>query len=103
LALLPESYGFLHTSKDNIVVTALKKGFGRDSYILRYYEAADVEGEVEVEFASLLRCTSAEEVNLMEEPVGTIQVKKNALAVNTKGYAIKTLKLDIKAATPKAK
>jgi hypothetical protein len=101
--LLPESYGFLHTSKSNIVVTVLKKGFDRDSYILRYYEAADVEGEVEVEFASLLSCTSAEEVNLMEEPVGTIQVKKNALAVNTKGYAIKTLKLDIKATTPKAK
>ncbi len=103
VGLLPESYGFLHTAKNNIVVTALKKGFDRDSYTLRYYEAADVEGEVEIEFASLLRCTSAEEANLMEEPVGTLQTKKNTFAVDTEGYAIKTLKLDIKVTTPKAK
>jgi alpha-mannosidase len=103
VGLLPESYGFLHTSNNNIVVTTLKKGYDRDSYILRYYEAADVEGEVEIDFASLLRCTSAEEANLIEEPVGRVRAKKNALAVNTKGYAIKTLKLDIEATTPKSR
>ena len=100
---LPESYSFLHTSKDNIVVTALKKSFDRDSFILRYYEAADTEGEIEIELASLFRCASAEEGNLLEEPVGTLRAKKNALVVDTNGYAIKTLKLDIEATTPKAR
>jgi alpha-mannosidase len=103
VGFLPESYSFLHTSKDNIVVTALKKGFDRDSFILRYYEAADTEGEVEIEFGSLLRCVSAEKVNLLEEPVRKLRTKKNALAVDTNGYTIRTLKLDIEATTPKAR
>jgi alpha-mannosidase len=103
VGFLPESYSFLHTSKDNIVVTALKKGFERDSFVLRYYEAADDDGEIEIELASLFRCASAEEVNLLEEPVGTLRSKKNALAVDTNGYAIKTLKLALEATTPKAR
>ena len=70
---------------------------------MQYYEAADVGGEVEIGFASLLDCTFAEKTNLLEEPVGTIRAKKKTLAVDTQGYAIKTLKLDIKTTKPRAK
>ena len=85
------------------MITALKKSFNRDSFILRYYEAADTEGEIEIELASLFRYASAEEGNLLEEPIRTLRTKKNTLAVDTNGYAIKTLKLDIEATTPKAR
>ena len=99
--ILPETDSFLQTSADNVVVTALTQSVDRKGYLLRYYEAADRDGAVEVKVGPSLACASAKEVNLVETPVKDLEVKENAVTAGTVGFEIKTLKLKLSRPKPK--
>ena len=88
---LPKRWGFLEISHSNVVVSALKRG-ELGGTVLRLYEAAGtaVEG-MTIKLSGKL--ISAEETNLMEDPVGPVKVSGNALRMSLRPFEIKTFRL----------
>ncbi len=91
--VLPACWGLMQISHPNVVASALKPG-ADGGVILRLYEARGepVEG-VSITFA--VRVGAAEEVNLVEDSIQTIEVTDNAIRLNFKPFEIKTVKLAI--------
>jgi alpha-mannosidase len=89
-ALAPE-HSFLHTQNENIIVTSLKKAEDDDSLVLRFYEWAGKDGEVQLEIPP--GAQSASETDLMEKSIGNAGLQNNMLAVHAKPYSIETVKI----------
>ena len=86
-ALAPE-HSFLHTQNENIIVTALKKSEEDDALILRFYEWAGKDGDVELQLPPGAK--SAAETDLMEKAIGSASLQSDALKAHAKPYEIKT-------------
>ncbi|MHC4742506.1 MAG: glycoside hydrolase family 38 N-terminal domain-containing protein [Planctomycetota bacterium] len=91
---LPETAAFLETDAQNIIVTSLTKSRNA-GYTLRYYEAADKDDPTRINFRSGLTCTAAAQTDLMGATTKPLPLKDNTLTVETVGYEIKTLQLEI--------
>jgi alpha-mannosidase len=89
-ALAPEQ-SFLQTQQDNVIVTALKKAEDDGELVLRFYEWAGKEGDVELQLPA--GADSASETNLMESSLGSLPLQNGSVVVHTKPYEIKTLKI----------
>jgi len=91
--LMPGKWGFLEISNPNIVLSAFKPGTD-GSAVLRVYEAEGryTEG-VQVKFSAEI--VSAEETNLMEDPVRKLEASGNTLSFDLKPFEIKTIKLKL--------
>jgi alpha-mannosidase len=89
-ALAPE-HSFLSTQSTNVVVTALKNSEDNDGLILRYYEWAGKDGDIQ--FRIPPGATSASSADLMERPTGTVALEGGVLKVHTKPYSIETIKI----------
>jgi alpha-mannosidase len=89
-ALAPE-HSFLETQNENIIVTSLKKAEDDDSLVLRFYEWAGKDGDVQLQLPP--GAQSAAETDLMERPIGDAGLKNNMLTVHAKPYSIETVKV----------
>lgn len=87
--VLPAEHSFVTTPADNIVVTALKRAEDSNSLVLRYYEWAGKESDVKLQLPP--GAQSASETDLMERPIGSVEVENDRVTVHTKPYEIKTV------------
>jgi alpha-mannosidase len=88
---LPGEHSFVQVEPDNVVLTAVKKSEDDDSLVLRFYEWAGKEADVKLQLPP--GAQSAFETDLMERSIAELAVHNNAVAVHTKPYEIKTLKV----------
>jgi len=88
---LPPEHSFLQAKPENVIVTAIKKAEDGDALVVRFYEWAGRSGPVTIQLPA--GAQSAEETNLMEEPIGNVAVQHGEVSVPTKGYEIKTIKV----------
>ena len=85
---LPKVWGLFEVSKPNVVVTTLKQA--KDgSTILRLYEASGT-ATPGVTIKSKAKIGSANEANLMEDPVRELKVKMDSVRFDLGPYEIKT-------------
>jgi alpha-mannosidase len=89
---LPETYSFIKTDSDHVVLYAMKQmeGFYNTDAILRFYETEGREGDVTVEFPRSLRVT---ETNLLEDTVVGPIGEGDTVRFHIKPWEIKTLRL----------
>lgn len=85
----PAEMSYFHAVNDNVIVTALKKAEDSDALILRFYEWAGKEGDVQIVLPA--GAQSAADADLQEKAVTELVVKDNTVAVHTKPYEIKTV------------
>ncbi len=88
---LPGEHAFVRVEPDNLVLTAIKKSEDDDSIVLRFYEWAGREADVQLQLPA--EAQSASEADLMERSIASLAVHNNAVTVHTKPYEIKTLKV----------
>jgi alpha-mannosidase len=84
-------HSFVQPKADNVIVTAVKKSEDENALILRFYEWAGKQGDVDIQLPP--GATSASETDLMERPLGDLPVSKGEVKVPTKPYEIKTIKV----------
>ncbi len=96
---LSPQHSFVQTTNDNIVITALKKAEDDNALVLRYYEWAGQEKDVQLQV--LPNAMSAAETNLMENPIANLPVTSGIIAIHTKPYEIKTVKVQFAPANAK--
>ena len=92
---LPEQHSLLTIAGDNVVLTAVKKAEDSNALILRYYEWAGQESDVQLHPSAEI--AGAEETDLMERPLHPLSVAKGEVAVHTKPFEIKTVRLQLTA------
>jgi alpha-mannosidase len=97
--MLPGAHSFVEVQADNVVVTAMKKAENDDSVILRFYEWAGKDGAVKITLPP--GAQSASDADLMERPIAQIAIQGDTIAVPTKPYEIKTVKITFAAQRPK--
>jgi alpha-mannosidase len=88
---LPREHSFLQVGSDNVIVSALKKAEDENALVLRLYEWAGQQAEVKVQLPP--GAESARETDLMEKPMGGLQVNGSAVNVPIKPYEIKTVEV----------
>jgi Alpha-mannosidase len=91
---LGKSWSLLDVSSPNLLISALKPG--RDGgLILRLYEATGAAASnVHIKLSPGL--TSVSEVNLIEDELRSVPVQDNSFQFDSRGYEIKTFKLNLK-------
>jgi alpha-mannosidase len=94
---LKDEFSFLSVGAENVVITAVKKAEDDGALIIRFYEWAGKAGDVQVRMPS--GAESAAETDLMERPTGKLPLQGGSVAVPTKPYEIKTVRVEF--ATPK--
>ena len=88
---LKDEYSFLQLQPDNVVLTATKKAEDGDWLILRFYEWAGKEADVKLRLPA--GALEASETDLMERPVMDLSLLDGTVAVHTKPYEIKTIRV----------
>jgi alpha-mannosidase len=88
---MQEEHSFFEVQAENVVMTAIKKAEDDGSLILRFYEWAGKESDVKIVLP--VGAQSASETDLMERPIGDLAVPGGVLAVHTKPYEIKTIRV----------
>jgi alpha-mannosidase len=88
---LKEEHSFFEVQAENVIITAIKKAEDDGSLILRFYEWAGRESDVKIVLPA--GAESASETDLMERPIGDLAVAGGVLAVRTKPYEIKTIRV----------
>lgn len=89
--MLADTHSFLQIASDNVVVTAFKKAEDNNDLVVRFYEWAGKDSNIQLQFSNAME--SSQETNLMEKPVGSLAPKANVVAVPTKPYEIKTVQI----------
>jgi alpha-mannosidase len=88
---LPSEHSFLETKSENIIVSALKKAEDENALILRFYEWAGKEADVELQLPP--NPQSASETDLMERTTGNVALQSGHVTVHVKPYEIKSVKV----------
>ena len=89
--VLPPAHTFVDLKTENVILTALKKAEDDDALVLRFYEWAGKEGDVKIQLPP--GAQSAHDADLMERPIADLLVQNGTVAVHTKPYEIKTVKI----------
>ena len=90
---LPKQWGLLEISHPNCVVSALKPGKG-GATVLRVYEATGKPAPgVKIKFQA--QVTTAQEVNLMEDPIRKLEAPDNTVSFDLAPFEIKTFLLQL--------
>ena len=87
---LPQQWGFLDVTPQNVVVSALKPG-ADGTAVLRVYEATGKPTGATIRLSA--QVNAAQEVNLMEDSGPEIAVADNTLQLELRPFEIKTIKL----------
>ena len=83
---------FLSVDKRNVVLETVKKAEDGDGIIVRLYEVENARTKVTLYCADAI--LSAEETNLLEQPVeSAIDVKENEISLTIKPYEIRTIRI----------
>jgi len=91
---LPLEHSFVAIKGDNVVLTAVKKAEDADALIVRFYEWAGRDGEVQLNVPK--GATSATFTNLMEKPEGTPLnvIDSEQVTVPVHPFSIVTVRFD---------
>ena len=76
----------------------MKKSENDNALVVRFYEWAGKEADIELQLAS--GAQSASETDLMEKPIQSLPIKNDAVTVHTKPYEIKTVTIQFGFAPP---
>ncbi len=88
---LPKSHSFVQIDADNVILNALKKSEDDNDWIVRVYETAGKSATVNVTFDR--QVSAAQEVNLIEDPVGKVETHKNGFVFDIKPREIRSFKV----------
>jgi len=88
---LGSEHSFVQIEPANVVLTALKNAEDSEALILRFYEWAGKESDVQIQVPK--GAQAAEETDLMERSLSQLYVKDGAVVVHTKPYEIKTVRI----------
>ena len=93
---LPAEQSFFSVDAPNVVITAIKKAEDDDGVIVRWYEWAGKQTNVRLSLPRTAASVSA--TNLLEQPEESLALDANGrqVAVPTKPYEIKTVKVTFK-------
>ena len=91
---LPAEHSFFSVDVPNVVITAIKKAEDDDSVIVRWYEFAGKQTTVNLKLPR--PAASVALVNLMEQNEGALTTAGDVVAVATKPYEIRTVKVMFK-------
>jgi alpha-mannosidase len=89
LGSLPPVHSFVEVAANNVVLTALKNGESEDTLVLRFYEWAGKESDVDIQLPP--GAQSAVETNLIEHAEGNLPLKNGHINIHTKPFEIKTV------------
>ena len=84
---------FIQTDCSHIIVETMKPAEDGDGLIVRLYEAHNQRGRGTLTFATPL--LSAQECNLLEEPVNDVSYQGNALSFQVRPFEIKTFRIHL--------
>jgi alpha-mannosidase len=85
---LPQHWGLLTVSHENVFLSALKTG--KDGkLVLRLYEAAGMATDAALSFAG--KVSAAEDLNLMEDPIGLLETDGRLLRFSLRPFEVKTV------------
>jgi alpha-mannosidase len=90
---LPVEFGLVRCLTPGVMIDTVKKAEDSDSLIVRVYEAHG--GRVTTTLAFALPVESAEEVNLLEEPVGPVDVIVDTLRFSLSPYQIRSFRVKL--------
>jgi len=88
---LAAEHAFVQIQADNVVLTATKKSEDDNSLVLRFYEWAGKNMDVKIQLFPEVQ--SAPDADLMERPIGTLQITNNRVSVPTKPFEIETVRV----------
>jgi len=88
---LNDEFSFFSVGADNVVITAVKKAEDDGALIIRFYEWAGKSRDVLVRLPR--GAESAAETDLMEKPTRNLPLQTGNIAVSTKPYEIKTVRV----------
>lgn len=87
------SRSLLWTDCPHIVIDTVKPAEDGQGLIVRLYEAHNQQGKGSLTFASALR--TAQECNLLEEPLGAVHFQEKTLFFQVRPYEIKSFRVDL--------
>jgi alpha-mannosidase len=90
---LPVEFGLVKCLTPGVMIDTVKKAEDSDALIVRVYEAHG--GRVTTTLAFALPVESAEEVNLLEEPVGPVDVIVDTLRFSLSPYQIRSFRVKL--------
>lgn len=88
----PSSYSLLELNSPSATVEVIKQAEHSDDLVVRVFDSHGTHGKVSLSFAEDV--TSVEETNLLEEPVGAIDLA-DGVEVRFSPYEIKTLRVKL--------
>jgi len=88
---LPKEHSFVEIKPGNVVLTATKKAEDDDALVLRFFEWAGKDTDVQIQL--LPDAQSAQDTDLMEHPLADLAVNNGLVTVHTKPFEIKTVKV----------
>ncbi len=91
----PLASSFVSTDCTHVVIDTIKPAEDGQGLIVRLYEAHNQRGNGTLTFATPL--LSAEECNLLEEPLGEVQYQGNTLRFQVRPFEIKTFRVRLTA------
>jgi alpha-mannosidase len=90
---LPDQHSFVELKGENVVLTAAKKAEDDGAVIYRFYEWAGKESDIVLKPDSGV--SSAKETDLMERTLKSLDVGPDGVAIHTKPFEIKTVRLQL--------
>src|SRR5205823_7131702 len=88
-----DSCSFLGTDCPHVVVETVKPAEDGDGLIVRLYEAHNQRGDGALIFATSI--LSAQECNLLEEPINDVSCQGNTLSFQVRPFEIKTFRVHL--------
>jgi len=95
---LPPVHSFLEIDSADVVLTAMKWAEDSDAMVLRFYEWAGRESNVNIHLPP--NAAKAWETNLIERPAADLAIVDNTVTIHTKPYEIKTISVQFAEAHP---
>ena len=85
----PGETSYMTIESPNVIVEAVKKAEDGDAVVIRLYESQNASARAVINFGFPIQ--SAEEANLMEEPIQPLEISGNSVMLVFKPFEIKTL------------
>jgi alpha-mannosidase len=90
---LPVEFGLVKSSNSGVIIDTIKKAEDNNAVIVRVYEAHGGHTQASLVFAT--RIESAEEVNLLEEPIDSINAMVDTLRFSLTPYQIRSFRVKL--------
>ncbi|RLI35732.1 hypothetical protein DRO55_04860, partial [Candidatus Bathyarchaeota archaeon] len=87
----PDTQSLIQIEPENVVLSCMKRAEDSEDVIIRVYDATGDGGDVKITFK--YRVKEAYEVDLMERPIGPVEVRGETLTFKIIPFEIKTLKI----------